>query len=230
MRKRYILLVEKNENLQEEIANAVTQPFELVTANTLRDGLKFMLQMPIKLAAIHVEPQFDTALFDLLLDARKDSEFSLLFYPITAASSRTLLLNRGADYCVPSPMDALECAAAISALLRCVPCDTFSTEQIQYKNICLYPRREEVTVQGKTVSLTPIESKILFFLAKRRGNLCLSEDICLELWPTDDTANDTRLNYHMYNLRKKLGLTASDTDYIKHVPRRGYIFTPNVEF
>ena len=85
-------------------------------------------------------------------------------------------------------------------------------------------------MRGQTITLTPVERKMLFFLAENRGKICFAENICAAVWPAEIEDVKSRLPYHIYRIRKKLGLTPTDTDYIKQVPKIGYIFAPNVDF
>ena len=76
---------------------------------------------------------------------------------------------------------------------------------------------------SEIVPLTPKALDILLALVRRAGHLVEKDDLMKAVWP-DTFVGEETLTQNISTLRKALGDTADQPDYIATVPRRGYQF------
>lgn len=92
----------------------------------------------------------------------------------------------------------------------------------------LDPAGRRLTREERPLCLTPKAFDVLVALVEARGELVEREVLMDRVWP-DTAVVDANLTQTVSVLRKALGDTASDHDYIATVPGRGYQFTAPVE-
>jgi DNA-binding response OmpR family regulator len=172
--------------------------------------------------------QFDAAILDVNLP---DGEgFSLLAelrnaqekIPVIIMTAREKLDDRlhafglGADDYVVKPFAVPELLARLSAVIRRAA--GHAVDKLQAGAICLSIADRVVTVNGKMVSLTPLEYGLLtrFMLAVGR---VLSRGFLMDnVWTANEEPTDSSLEVAMHGLRKKLGV-----DQIKTIRGVGYM-------
>ncbi len=83
-----------------------------------------------------------------------------------------------------------------------------------------------VLLSGKELSLTPIESKMIYILARSPGQPIPAGRLMQRLWPMED-ADEGRLRVYLFRLRKKLKTAVSDDhEYIQSKRGYGYYLQP----
>lgn len=148
---------------------------------------------------------------------------------------RASILRGGADACVGKPIVVDEVLAVIGAVQRrerrniwCVqgallPC-------VEHMELTIDPSRRLVTMRGKKVALTIKEFDILYALASRAGTILSKEEIYKNVWHSDVEVTASIVTDHISAIRKKLGLSSQNNDYIETVFGVGYRFRqPDVE-
>ena len=84
------------------------------------------------------------------------------------------------------------------------------TDAIETGRLSINLERSQVHVDGKTVWLTPVETRILAYLARRLDSVCLYQDIVIasygEEWLLSPQATAHRLRVDLSRIRTKLGL------------------------
>jgi DNA-binding response OmpR family regulator len=80
----------------------------------------------------------------------------------------------------------------------------------------------EVSVHGKTYRLTPIEGKLLHFLAVNANDVCTSSQIVTHVWGYNGDGDVTLIKAHIRHLRQKIEPAAGKPRYILTVPGVGY--------
>src|SRR6266849_2945512 len=89
-------------------------------------------------------------------------------------------------------------------------------------------RNERVLLRGgKRVPLTPKVFDTLLVLIESAGRLVTKESILAEVWP-DTFVEEANLSVNIATLRKSLGETSRQHQYIETVSKRGYRFVANV--
>jgi Tol biopolymer transport system component/DNA-binding winged helix-turn-helix (wHTH) protein len=90
-------------------------------------------------------------------------------------------------------------------------------------------RERVLTRDGEAVPLTPKAFDLLATLVERPGELISKDEFFQKVWPCT-IVEESNLAYNVFALRKALGDTADNPQYIETVPRRGYRFKAPVSF
>jgi DNA-binding winged helix-turn-helix (wHTH) protein/tetratricopeptide (TPR) repeat protein len=80
-----------------------------------------------------------------------------------------------------------------------------------------------LSYQDQPVPLTPKILDLLLFLVKNQGQLITKDELMKAIWP-DSFVEENNITVSMSTLRKTLGDTGCNTQFIETVPRRGYRF------
>ena len=81
-----------------------------------------------------------------------------------------------------------------------------------------------VKYKNMTISLTPSEFNILFFLVKNRGRYFTADEIYEKIWCAP-SMHTTTIRAHLSSLRRKLKAAIPAGDMIRTEFNRGYCFT-----
>jgi DNA-binding response OmpR family regulator len=96
------------------------------------------------------------------------------------------------------------------------------SEIIRCRDLVIDLKRCEVSVGGRTVSLTFREYELLKFLASNRGRVFTRESLLNSVWGYDYYGGDRTVDVHIRRLRSKIeGATNS---FIRTVRNIGYCF------
>ena len=82
---------------------------------------------------------------------------------------------------------------------------------------------QKVEVQGESISLTPIETKLLYILIKNAGHTVTSDFLLRRLWPMEEVF-ESSLRVHVHRLRHKVEPQPSRPKYIVTQRGLGYSF------
>jgi two-component system response regulator RegX3 len=146
---------------------------------------------------------------------------------LTAKDSERDLLNGlelGADDYVTKPFSAAELIGRVSALLRRRALDHAANEQVvrTVGAIKIDLVRDVVSVDGKPVSLTPSEFKILGLLAGAPGAAYTRRQIMEHLWGSTFTADEHTCEVHVSALRRKIERDPASPERLVTVRGVGY--------
>jgi DNA-binding response OmpR family regulator len=84
--------------------------------------------------------------------------------------------------------------------------------------------RHEVLIHGKRVKLTPIEFRLLVYLARNGGKLLTFERILINVWGNLYEGSMEHVHVYISQLRKKIEEEPKKPRYIMTVHGMGYIF------
>ncbi|MDQ7794815.1 MAG: response regulator transcription factor [bacterium] len=139
---------------------------------------------------------------------------------------RVLGLELGADDYVVKPFSPRELMARVRAVLRRVPGKRPSPaggEQLTFPGLEIDRPRRSVTAGTRSVSLTPKEFDLLWYLAVNARRVLSREQLLEKVWGWSFMGESRTVDSHIKNLRLKL----SDTEaagYIHTVWGIGYKF------
>jgi DNA-binding response OmpR family regulator len=133
-------------------------------------------------------------------------------------------LESGADDYLRKPFFPSQLLARIHAVSR------RSRGSIQHRPsslvtvgpIAIDSLHNEVTVDGKTLRLTPTESKMLHLLAVNANDVCTANQIVTHVWGYDGDGDSCLIKAHIRHLRQKIEPNPSHPHYILTVPGVGY--------
>lgn len=82
---------------------------------------------------------------------------------------------------------------------------------------------QQALVDTKPVTLTPIETKLLYILMRNAGRVTSTDFLLRRLWPLEEVFEDT-LRVHVHRLRHKIEAEPSNPNYIITERGKGYRF------
>lgn len=142
-------------------------------------------------------------------------------------ADKILGLNVGADDYLTKPFNPLELVARVKSQLRRYT-KLGSTVNMEKKSIystgglSIDDDLKEVTVDGDTVKLTPIEYNILLLLVKNQGKVFSIAQIYESIWKEDAIGVDNTVAVHIRHIREKIEINPKDPRYLKVVWGVGY--------
>ena len=80
----------------------------------------------------------------------------------------------------------------------------------------------QVSVNGKTTYLTPIENKLLRFLAINANNVCTGDQIVSHIWGFSNYGDIRLIKAHIQHLRQKIEVDPANPVYLLTVRGVGY--------
>ena len=85
---------------------------------------------------------------------------------------------------------------------------------------------KEVTVDGESVKLTPMEYNILLFLVKNKGKVYSINQIYENIWNETAVGADNTVAVHIRHIREKIEIDPKEPRYLKVVWGVGYKIEP----
>ena len=144
-------------------------------------------------------------------------------------SDKILGLNIGADDYITKPFNPVEVIARVKSQLRRyttlggrrqTPADSASL----YINggVAVDDAAKSVTVDGESVSLTPLEYNILLLLIRHPGRVFSTSQIYEQVWNDPSLGSENTVAVHIRHLREKIEIDPANPRYIKVVWGLGY--------
>lgn len=200
-----ILIIEDDKKIREELELFLNKNgFEAVSLNHFQNVIEDVL-----------EHKADLILLDINLPV-VDGEYTckeirkVSNVPIIMVTSRNneidelLSLNNGADQYVTKPYNIQILLAKINALLKRSQNTDTNQNKINCKEFILNISKGIIETDTKQIELTKNESKILYYLVQKRGQIVAREEIMSYLWDSESFIDDNTLTVNMKRLRAKL--------------------------
>lgn len=148
-------------------------------------------------------------------EIRRVSQVPIIFLSSASDNMNIIMaMNMGADDFIPKPFDGNVLIAKIQALLRRAYSFGESSPVLEHRGAMLNTGDNSLTYQGKQISLSKNEYRILLELMKSRGKVVSREKLMEVLWQTDSFVDENALTVNVGRLRKKLE-AAGLTDFIE---------------
>jgi len=186
---------------------------------TIRDGQVDLVILDLMLP--------DMAGEDVCRAIRRASAVPILMLTAKAAEdSRIQGLTIGADDYLVKPFDPREVAARVRAILRRADGDGLLADRISFDGgaLAIDAVRQEVTLHGQKVGLTPNEYKLLLTLARHPQRAFAREELVAKVLGFDFDGDDRAIDQHVKNLRHKIEPDPKQPKYIQTVYGSGYRF------
>ncbi len=161
------------------------------------------------------------------LKIRENSSIPIIILSAKSEDTDKILgLNIGADDYITKPFNPLELAARVkSNLRRYTSLGSLNAENkavFRVGGLIINDDTKQVTVDGETVKMTPIEYNILLLLVKNQGRVFSIDQIYESIWNEDAIGADNTLAVHIRHIREKIEINPKDPRYLKVVWGVGY--------
>ena len=165
---------------------------------------------------------------DICRDLRMESNVPIVM--LTARSTeqdRLAGLECGADDYVTKPFSPRELAARVRAVLRRSGDETLQKgpTEMRQGDLIVNLLTREVTVAGKTVTLTPVEFDLLRVLVKEPERVFSRAQLIENALGYDFEGFDRTIDVHILNLRRKVEPDPKQPRFVKTVYGAGYKFS-----
>ena len=227
----YILLVEDDKQLSFITKRIlVSKGYGVVTAFSIRQAKSELKKR-----------EFDLILLDMMLpdgegsqmceEIREYSVCPIIFVScLSDQETKISALELGGDDYITKPVNYEELATRIQVNIRRAKqynIKKLQEEEMHFPGLCIRKKaREAWTTDTKgevqsMLELSPMEYALLIYLAEKKGELVLYQDLFRSVWQTEDTSDVRTVMVHVSNLRKKMGECGK---LIHTVRSAGYIF------
>jgi len=158
---------------------------------------------------------------------REESDVPIIMLTaLTTDDDRLKGLDLGADDYVTKPFSPRELAARVRAVLRRLPGER-GPEKIEHGALIVDFLKHEAFIDGKPLSLTPIEFKLLGALVKEPGRVFSRAQIIEKALGHDFNGFDRTIDVHILKLRRKLEPDPHHPRFLKTVYGAGYKLLEN---
>jgi two-component system, OmpR family, alkaline phosphatase synthesis response regulator PhoP len=219
MAKAKVLVVDDEKDLIELVRyNLEKEGFQVTSALDGETGF-----------AIAVQSMPDIVLIDLMLPGidglevcsrlRKSERTAripiIMLTAKSGESDRVVGLEMGADDYVTKPFSPRELAARVKAVLRRTGAAAPGGIPVRRGGLTIDPVRCEVSSDGKQVSLTATEFKLLQFLTAHPGRVFSRGEIIDGVLGKELLVLDRTVDVHVMSLRRKLGQCGESIETVR---------------
>lgn len=223
-----ILVCDDDKEIVEAIEIYLTQEgYHVLKAYDGEEALKVLKQENVDLLVIDVMmPRLDG--IRATLKIREENSLPIIILSAKSEDADKILgLNVGADDYVTKPFNPLELVARVKSQIRRytkLGSTVMDTKKSIYTvgGLTIDDDLKEVTVDGETVKLTPIEYNILLLLVKNQGKVFSIDQIYENIWNEDAIGADNTVAVHIRHIREKIEINPKDPRYLKVVWGVGY--------
>lgn len=144
-------------------------------------------------------------------------------------SAKVKGLESGADDYLGKPCDLLELRARIRALLRRSQGVPVAKPRLRIGATVIDLERKSAMQGDVPVHLTRKEFAMLDLLAQNRGKPVSRDRLLRDVWEFTRIPNSHTLDTHLWRLRRKLGDSAGESQWIRNLPGMGFALECEVE-
>jgi len=205
-----ILLIEDEPDVVDFIKKGLgEESFEVSVALNGVDGLQMALNNP-----------YDIILLDIMIPEKNGMEVCkeirdhgtktpiLFLTALNTPDNIALGLNSGADDYLVKPFKFNELVARIRAILRRLNQEKTDDQKPKVKyfisNLVLNDDAKQVTRNGKEITLTATEYRLLFTLLKNKGKVLSRMDLLENAWDINFNVGTNVVDVYINYLRKKI--------------------------
>ena len=223
-----ILVWDDDKEIVEAIEIYLTQEgYEVLKAYDGEEAIQTLKKEHVDLLIMDVMmPRLDG--IRATLKIREENSLPIIILSAKSEDADKILgLDIGADDYVTKPFNPLELVARAKSQLRRYT-QLGSTVQDEKKEVyevgglSINDELKEVTVDGESVRLTPIEYNILLLLVKNQGKVFSIDQIYENIWNEEAIGADNTVAVHIRHIREKIEINPKEPRYLKVVWGVGY--------
>ncbi len=163
------------------------------------------------------------------------------FFPVIMLTAKVedmdkiMGLTLGADDYITKPFNPLEVVARVKTQLRrymrynhseVMPSsekmELLTPNEYEFNGLVINKDTHKCQLFGKSLTLTPIEFSILWYLCEHRGKVVSSEELFEAVWGEKFMDNNNTVMAHIGRLREKMKESSKNPKFIKTVWGVGY--------
>lgn len=228
--KKNVMIYNNSTGIAEKMEPLLTgEGLSVLVAADLEQLQKLLDEAQIHLMLVDVELNdkgWDKGI-EMIAGLRSRSSIPLIVISAQSAeTAKIMALEAGADDYVTADCNPLELLARIKSQLRrytqlvnmCANIDRI----YRVDDLVIDDTQRKVTVEGRSVRLTPIEYKILRLLVQQKGRVFSNSQIYESIWNMQAIGADNTIAVHIRHIREKIEKNPRDPRYLKVVWGNGY--------
>ena len=219
MTKFSVLIIEDEKNIQTFMGKVLKRhDYQVLYANTGKQGLETARSRCPDIILLDLGlPDIDGC--SIIQEVRTWTSTPIIVISArTAEREKVAALDLGADDYITKPFGTSELLARIRASLRhsnrLLTDSTFYIRSYKHKDMTLDFSKRLLTIHGKPIHLTPIEYKIVAYLAQNSGKVITYAAILANVWGPYADDDNKILRVNMANIRRKIEQDPAQPQYI----------------
>ena len=225
MKMQRILVVEDEKEIAEAIKIYLEEEgYEVIICLNSEKAISLFKQNEFQLVLLDIMmPKVDG--IALARQIRKTSSVPIIFISAKSESTDKITgLNAGADDYITKPFEPLELIARVKANIRryCKLGSNVENDNLRIDGLEINNKTKEVFIDGELIKLTPIEYKLLYFLATNKGQVFSIKQIYENVWKEPFDGYEKKVVVHISHIRDKIEINPKEPKYIKAVWGLGY--------
>jgi phosphate regulon transcriptional regulator PhoB len=223
-----VLLIEDDRDIVELVRyNLEREGFQVAAATDGATGLAQIRKAPPDILLLDLMLPKISGL-DICKEIRRDTSLNRLpILMLTARgeeADRVVGLEMGADDYVTKPFSPRELGARVKALLRRTEPTNEPRRVIEARGLTIDPSSYRVARDGKPVTLSTLEFRLLYYLATRPNRVFTRDQLLDAVWGTERFVTPRSVDVYIRRLREKVESDADHPAFLKTVRGAGYMF------
>ncbi len=228
IKMKRVLLIEDDRDIVELVRyNLEREGFQVASATDGATGLAQVRKTPPDLLLLDLMLPKLSGL-EICREIRRDQSLNRLpILMLTARgeeADRVVGLEMGADDYVTKPFSPRELGARVKALLRRTEPASEAPRVIEARGLTIDPSSYRVTRDGKPVTLSTLEFRLLYYLATRPNRVFSRDQLLDAVWGTERFVTPRSVDVYIRRLREKVESDADHPAFLKTVRGAGYMF------
>jgi DNA-binding response OmpR family regulator len=229
-KRRRALVIEDAADISVLVCDTLRQAgFDTSAAATGAQGLRMAARLQPDLVTLDLTlPDIDG--IEVCRELRSmTNAYVIMLTARNEETDRLVGLEIGADDYMIKPFSPRELRARVAAMFRrprlADPGEAHvEAPVLRFGDLIVDRESREVTLEGRPVSLTRTEFELLVAFMTRPRRVWERETLARQVWQTDWPGDDHVIDVHVANLRRKLGDTAQQSQWVHTVRGVGYRF------
>lgn len=206
--RQKLLVIDDEQDICELIRDALSQEFEISTANDGATGLRLATELVPDLVLVDLRmPGLDGISFCRGLRKNPVLTRTLVMVMTGQEEAEVRSFESGADDFIVKPFGTEELRARIRARIRRKAVDARPADEnsdlLRSENLQLDLGRFEARIDGRLVELSALEFKLLCYFVRTGGKIVSRTEVLEANWP-DVVVTDRTVDTHVSKLRKAI--------------------------